>query len=180
MIGQPVVAARPPARNGKPARLFQASASALDCIQGWNESQRLASWSSSNLGVGFGQKRNRETRLFLEKSSNVIDDTRQVGKRSPFAQNAEGFFRVNRELFVLQQKVRSDRGQNQSSFVVFTVDQPKFRSVAEQKQLPRRFDPTFRLQAPKTLLELFPFMDEIGPLSNEFFVGAHVQVAQSR
>src|SRR5207249_11707702 len=162
------------------ARLFQASASALECIERWTERQRLASWSSSDFGVGFEQKRNRETRLFLEKSSNVIDDTQQVGKRSPFAQNAEGFFRVNRELFVLQQKVRSDRGQNQSSFVVFTVDQPEFRSVAEQKQLPRRFDPTFRLQAPKPLLELFPFLDELAPLSNEFFVGEQVPVAQSR
>src|SRR5207247_5375635 len=102
------------------------------------------------------------------------------GKEALSRRVRKGFFRVNRELFVLQQKVRSDRGQNQSSFVVFAVDQPEFRSVAEQKQLPRRFDPVFRFQLPEPVLKLFPLLGELAPLSNEFFVGEQVPIPQPR
>jgi len=58
-------------------------------------------------------------------------------------QNLEWFPRIDIEFFRPDGEVRSDRGENKTFFGGSAVREPENRAVAEEKQVPRRFDPSF-------------------------------------
>lgn len=80
-----------------------------------------------------------------EKVYNVVDDGAPSANGTRFLQEVERIACINAECFGLESRVRSYRCEDEPFFVEFSVRQPKSRTVAEQKQIPRGFDPSLSI-----------------------------------
>lgn len=75
------------------------------------------------------------------KGSNVLHETRPLGKTPRIGPSSERFSRVNTEFFALEQRVRTGDYYDQTLCAQIAGLEPGNRSIAEGNELPRGFEP---------------------------------------